>query len=297
MPMSLKFWFGKNWTNYVENALDDGSLDEARQSMLNCLPSDEYRGHTFLDVGCGSGIFSLTASRLGCTKVVSFDADANSVAATRSVKDRYQHLVPPGCDWQIFEGSILDASVLDARADIVYSWGVLHHTGEMWKAIGNAASMVHPGGWLILAIYNRAPYSESWRRFKRFFNLCPGLVQRLIVLLAIAWRHTGEAYVFLVSTLKGLPRSRFRQGRGMTLRYDAIDWLGGYPYEYASFDEVKTFVESLGFSLSKTITRMEATATDEYRRHSKLTTKLFNGYAYLTNSTGNNEFVFQKCGG
>jgi len=119
-------------------------------------------------------------------------------------------------------------------------------------------------------------------------------VQHLIVALSMIWLGMGQAFVFLVSMLKRLPRPALKQERGMSLWHDAADWLGGYPYEYASFEEIQEFVTDLGFELRKTLTRLPATSGEEHWRRSRFTTKLFNNYAYLTHLTGNNEFVFKK---
>src|ERR1041385_3007902 len=128
----MKFSFGRNWRHYVQNSLDERKLDEAKQSLLDYLPAEEYRDKIFLDIGSGSGIFSLNAARLGAAKVVSFDVDPNSVETTRLVKEKFKHLIPANTDWEIHQASILDDSRPQITGDIVYSWGVLHHTGNMW---------------------------------------------------------------------------------------------------------------------------------------------------------------------
>ena len=88
---------------------------------------------TFLDVGCGSGLHSPAALTAGAKRIVSFDLDSDSVETSR----RLWELVGKPKNWVICQGSILDHEFVTTLepADIVYSWGVLHHTGDMWTAL------------------------------------------------------------------------------------------------------------------------------------------------------------------
>lgn len=126
--------------NYVRQAVDEETILKARDSLLAYIPQSQFTGNTFLDVGCGSGIFSLAAARLNCRRVVSFDMDPLSVEATKTVQERLGGPVAGNTEWEIFVGDILSESLVSRykdRGDIVYSWGVLHHTGRMWDAIKN----------------------------------------------------------------------------------------------------------------------------------------------------------------
>jgi len=208
-----------------------------------------------LDIGCGSGIFSLAAVDMGAQRVISIDIDPKSVQACCEIKQRANV-----AHWTILEGSILDSDLIKRlpRTDIVYSWGVLHHTGAMWQAIGNAAGLVSDGGLFIIAIYNRHWSSSFWLKFKRVYNQSGGLIRKLMVWFLLIPR-------VMVRVLKGKPPLKDR--RSMSVYYDAIDWAGGLPYEYASFDEVISFCQERGFVLRDSI---------------------------RTNSIGCNQFVFQK---
>ena len=164
---SISFSFGRNWMDYVNNFLDEKQIDIVTKSFLRYLPEDEYRGKVFVDIGCGSGVCSLSALRLGCKKVISFDVDKYSVKATKMARDKFSSLLTESVQWEIFQGSILDGNLVDDfknQGDIVYSWGVLHHTGKMYEAIRKAGQLVKPKGYLMLAIYNRAPSSNFWLR-------------------------------------------------------------------------------------------------------------------------------------
>ena len=274
----ITFSFGRNWVDYVNNFLDEKILNTVKESLLKYLPEDEYRDKTFIDIGCGSGIFSFNALRLGCKKVISFDIDKYSIEATRIVKEKFSHLLPKNYQWEIFEGSILDEDLvnkLKGQGDIVYSWGVLHHTGDMKRAIQNAAKMVSPNGYFIIAIYNRVPSSEFWLRVKKFYNQSSLIIKKIMVYS-----------VFILGILKRkllgqATESLFSRERGMSIFYDVIDWLGGYPYEYATFEEIKNFVEKLGFDLIKAPKKLPSPPKTFLNRFSP-------------HYTGNNEFIFRK---
>ena len=73
-----RFEFGKNWSQFLSH-LNDSRIAEAEQSLRNMLEVDDLCGKRFLDIGSGSGLFSLAARRLGAS-VYSFDYDPRSVA-------------------------------------------------------------------------------------------------------------------------------------------------------------------------------------------------------------------------
>jgi 2-polyprenyl-6-hydroxyphenyl methylase/3-demethylubiquinone-9 3-methyltransferase len=163
-----RFAFGENWQRFL-SILDESRIVRAQDSLRRMLDVSDLTGKTFLDIGCGSGLFSLAARRLGA-RVHCFDYDPQSVACAEELRRRYFPLDP---DWRIDEGSALDSSYLSGLGsfEVVYSWGVLHHTGAMWQALGNAAGLVAPGGKLFIAIYNdQGKISNRWRAIKRAYN-------------------------------------------------------------------------------------------------------------------------------
>jgi len=258
-----RFGFGENWLNFLD-WLTDERIDAACGSMRNLIEVDRLAGKSFLDIGSGSGIFSLAAMRLGASRVCSFDYDPQSMACTRELRRRYFHDDPR---WEVLEGSVLDVDFVSplGEFDIVYSWGVLHHTGNMWRAIENAAGSVAPGGLFALAIYNdQGRKSEIWKKIKKLYGRTPRKLRGPIFFpIPLAWELLRM--VKLLSQGEMPLRNWWKAGeRGMSPWHDWIDWLGGFPFEVAKPEEIFSFLRSRGFTLQKLVTRLGHLGNNEY---------------------------------
>ena len=251
-----RFEFGANWRSFLE-LLDDERVEEAERSLREMLSVDSLVGRSFLDVGSGSGLFSLAARRLGAERVHSFDFDPQSVACTRELRRRYQGDDPA---WAVTEGSALDEEFLASlgRWDVVYAWGVLHHTGAMWRALELVQARVDEGGRLFLSLYNdQGPWSQAWRVVKRVYNRLPASLRPLLTVTIVAPR---TVLGFTKALLLGRPRAYvrlwtgYKRSRGMSRWHDIVDWMGGYPFEVAKPDEVFDFLHGRGFELERLAT-------------------------------------------
>jgi 2-polyprenyl-6-hydroxyphenyl methylase/3-demethylubiquinone-9 3-methyltransferase len=248
-----RFEFGENWARFLA-VLDDARIAEAERSLREMLETDRLDGRSFLDIGCGSGLFSLAAMRLGAERVHSLDFDPASVACAQELRRRYE----PGSErWTIEAGSALDRGYLESlgKFDVVYSWGVLHHTGAMWEAIDNATVPVADGGTLFISIYNdQGVRSRVWTRVKRGYNRLPEQLRTPYVVAVMAPR---EALSFAASTARGRPQSYIQawrgygRARGMSRWHDLVDWVGGYPFEVASPEAVFHYLRDRGFALRR----------------------------------------------
>jgi 2-polyprenyl-3-methyl-5-hydroxy-6-metoxy-1,4-benzoquinol methylase len=241
LELKSHFSFGENWSQYAQK-IDQSRIEQAEQSLLRLVGREAITGRTFLDIGCGSGLFSLAAVRLGCKQLLAVDLDPKSVATTR----RTLSLHAPNSNWDCRNISVFDLDPLTLGTfDVVYSWGVLHHTGAMYKAIAKASKMVAPDGMLTLALYAKTPFCGLWRIEKRIYSRAPKWAQRVIEAVYV------EA-VRLRLALKGESlkkrREEYWKGRGMDMYCDTRDWLGGYPYESISPDEVMGYMKQLGFA-------------------------------------------------
>ena len=245
-----RFEFGKNWRSFLA-ALDEERIEVAVESLQQMLDAELLAGKRFLDIGCGSGLFSLAAHRLGAT-VDSLDFDAESVTCTGELKQRYGSPKP---EWEIRQGSVLDETLMQSLdlADVVYSWGVLHHTGNLDRAIRIAARATKPGGLFCLAIYNdQGRASRRWLAIKRIYNRLPKLL-RPIWVVAIAGICEGKFALARLSRLKNpLPFNDWRakkRDRGMSAWHDWVDWIGGLPFEVATPESIEATLAELGFQV------------------------------------------------
>lgn len=236
-----RFAFGENWLGFLQ-VLDENRIRRAEQSLRERLDTETLKGRSFLDLGSGSGLFSLAARRLGA-RVRSVDYDPQSVACTEELRKRHFADDP---DWTVEPGSALDPEFLLrlGQFDVVYSWGVLHHTGDMWKAMSLVTDSVRPGGQLFLAIYNdQGLISRYWTLVKRAYNR--NTVARVLLTVLHAPYLVGARW--LVRAFK----HRRPLERGMSLWHDMIDWLGGYPFEVARPEAVFRFFRKRGFVLQE----------------------------------------------
>lgn len=260
-----RFPFGRNWVRFM-SVLDKDRIAAAEASLATVLGFRDLAGKSFLDIGSGSGLMSLAACRLGA-RVTSFDYDPESVACTESL--RRMHFAEG--DWQIATGSVLDPNFMKSLGvfDIVYSWGVLHHTGDMWRAMELASSLpAQNGGLLVLAIYNdQGSVSAIWKVIKKMY--CSSLIGKILV-ISLVVPYFCISHFFKDTLRLRNPFRRYiiyRNNRGMSVIHDWLDWLGGYPFDVAKPEEIHDFAASKGFSLIRMRT---------------------------TNHLGNNWFVFKR---
>lgn len=246
------FSFGKNWQNFLKT-LDDDQIKKAEESLADFLGgAKNIKSKTFVDIGCGSGLFSLAAIRLGALNVVSVDIDDFSINCVHYLKEKEGN----PSNWKIIKGSVLNKDFIKSlgQFDIVYSWGVLHHTGNMYEAIKNVAGLLKSDGVFYLAIYNDNKKrciegtSKFWHKAKRLYNSSGLFIKKTLLYLYMSYFIFGLIFSWK-NPIKYI--RKYRSARGMSWYYDILDWMGGYPYEYASVGRIILFFKKIGFLCKK----------------------------------------------
>lgn len=259
----VRFGFGRNWVDFAAH-VDETRVAEAEQSLRRLLKLESLQGVSFLDVGSGSGLFSLAARQLGA-RVHSFDFDPASVASTQSLKERY---FSGDADWRVEQGSVLDADYLQRLGtfDIVYSWGVLHHTGALSTALRHAGSRLNPGGLFVFALYRKTALCWAWTIEKRWYTRASAHSQKIaralyVGLTRASFQAAGRDFEAHVAG--------YYQRRGMSFEHDVHDWLGGYPYESITPAAVARQMRQFGLEPERSTSRgfslgLGGSGCDEY---------------------------------
>jgi 2-polyprenyl-3-methyl-5-hydroxy-6-metoxy-1,4-benzoquinol methylase len=256
------FSFGKNWHNFLKG-LNNEKIDEAKKSIMKFLDCETLEDRTFIDIGCGSGLFSLAAYKLGASKVISLDIDEFSLKCVRYLKEKESN----PSSWEIKSGSALDENLNSLGTfDVVYSWGVLHHTGDMYKALENVKKISKLEGVIYLALYNkysvklRGGTSKFWFWVKKTYNHSGSLEKMIFEFIFMSYGIFG----MLICLKNPIAEIRnYKSNRGMSWYHDRIDWLGGFPYEFATVDEIVNFYGSDNF-LCKKIKSSNGIGCNEY---------------------------------
>ncbi len=238
-----RFGFGQNWKNFL-GTLDNQVLVKAAQDIKEWTSQESFQGKRIIDIGSGSGVHSFAFHSMGAKELLSFDYDNNSVEATR------QMWVKAGepQNWKVMQGSVLDDNFMGSLGtfDMVYSWGVLHHTGEMWKAINNAVLQVADGGLFWIAIYQKGPNFDADLKLKKKYNNSSDFGKKIMV-----WKWIAKLMIKRMLKLKNPFGWNEKIDRGMNVYHDIIDWLGGLPYEVADKHEIVQFCETRGLNFLK----------------------------------------------
>lgn len=234
------FAFGRNWASYAK-LVNEEQIEEAVRGLQR-LVGGRLDGKRFIDIGCGSGLHALAALRLGAAEVVAVDIDPDSVMTTRAMLAVHGS----GRCWKTLRSSVFDLNQNSlGMFDIVYSWGVLHHTGDMIGAIRAASDLVRTNGLFVVALYRQTKLCWLWKREKRWYSKAGPFGQAVakaiyILMFRVTFALRGQSFRKYVA--------RYGGNRGMDFYHDIHDWLGGWPYESISPADVRSVMKSLNMT-------------------------------------------------
>jgi SAM-dependent methyltransferase len=136
--------FGWEWNAYAEILPE--YEEQFRRWTVHLSPED-WRGKSFLDVGCGMGRNSFWPMNYGAGEGCAVDIDDRSLANARRNLARFPAI-------QVVRSSAYDLSFAD-RFDIVFSIGVIHHLADPPLALEKMVRAAKPGGRVLIWVYGR----------------------------------------------------------------------------------------------------------------------------------------------
>ena len=252
----MHFKFGRNWSSFAKQALSEQQIVQAREFFYRLISPEQLKGKRFIDIGFGQGLSLCLASEAGAN-AVGLDRDRDNLEALQVVQSHFGLETKP--DVKI--GSVLDSQVIEQLLesgpfDVVHSWGVLHHTGQMWKAIDNCTKLVARDGILVIAIYQTHWSSTLWKLIKYTYNVVPEFLQKILVLLLCP--------IIAIAKFIVTKQNPFDKERGMEFFHDVVDWVGGYPYEFATVEEIRAYFIERGFEEEKFFAAQVPTGCNEF---------------------------------
>jgi 2-polyprenyl-3-methyl-5-hydroxy-6-metoxy-1,4-benzoquinol methylase len=214
--------FDYQWRNLPDGdaMLSDPWFDERLTDILAELAGvrpEWFRGKRVLDAGCGGGRWSVALARLGA-KVTAIDFSEAGLERTRA-------LCEPLGEIETMRVNLLDPpeELRGRRFDMVYSYGVLHHTGDTFGALANVVPLVADDGLLFLYLYGVASWPLRERIRTNYVRL----------------RLAGLSFDEKIEALR-----RFYPDRDP---HQAFDLLSPTINDRLTFDEVKRALEGHGF--------------------------------------------------
>jgi SAM-dependent methyltransferase len=134
--------FGWEWATYAEMLPE--YEEQFRRWTVHLRPED-WRGKSFLDVGCGMGRNSYWPMKYGAREGVAVDIDDRSLAGARRNLASYPNVA-------VERASAFDLP-FESRFDIAFSIGVIHHVEFPEKALARMVRAVRPGGQVLIWVY------------------------------------------------------------------------------------------------------------------------------------------------
>ena len=162
--------FEYQWANLDEGAhlVTDPEFQQNGTNTLlqnTGLDKEWFRGKQVLDAGCGNGRWSWVLCKLGAN-VTAFDQSSSGVKTALQLNGDFP-------SFKAFQANILEDLGMPKQFDLVWSFGVVHHTGNSWLAIQNIAACVKHGGYLYLMVYGepRWDHIEDFQELNHYIEL------------------------------------------------------------------------------------------------------------------------------
>lgn len=188
--------FGYEWNAYAE--ILPQYEEQFRRWTVHLAPED-WRGKSFLDVGCGMGRNSFWPLRYGAREGCAVDIDERSLAQARRNLASFTSV-------EVMQASAYELPFAE-RFNIVFSIGVIHHLEHPELALQRMVRAVKPGGRVLVWVYARE--GNAW-----LLSVLDPLRRALLRRMPIAWVHHLSLYpavlLWLLLRLRMRPNAYFR---------------------------------------------------------------------------------------
>ena len=138
------------------------TADDSGRPFSLFVDFDSLEGKDVLEVGCGSGIAVQMFAEAGAD-VTAVDLTPWAVRTTRARLEAF------GLGGEVSEADAEDLPFKSDSFDLVFSWGVIHHSSDMDRALAELVRVARPGAQVVLMVYNRRSlFYASYKAFQRF---------------------------------------------------------------------------------------------------------------------------------
>lgn len=155
LPEGYQLLSSETWKNEVVDTM----------CKYSNLPAEWFRGKKVMDAGCGRGRWTYGFGKLGVGSCTSFDISENGIDATKSVAGEF------GDHFTVCKRNILDALDFADDYDMVWCYGVLHHTGDTYGGFHNLIRHVKPGGYFFFMLYGE-PRPPALGEYVYYHEIC-----------------------------------------------------------------------------------------------------------------------------
>ena len=216
---SVQSFYDEYWPSNVPN------LVKTRDYVFTILPDRNF--NRILDAGCGTGVCSLALAERA-NQVLAVDMSLQSLKTAVELAHKIgRHNI------EFKQASVLDLPFASESFDLVYSWGVIHHTPSPIRALDELVRVLAPGGLLVLAAYRKTRLTVIHEIARKFCLRLPPLLRKPVVkFVAIP--------IGIVAQLLGLKELR---DDNLSLESKIEDWLFVPEKHFFSFQEMRDLLE------------------------------------------------------
>ena len=223
--MQVSEFYKDHWTEYPLE------LQGVIQHLTELFP-EGVKGKKVLDAGSGSGMVSIAFAVMGAS-VTGVDITSKCIENGRKRAKAF------GVECRFVQS---DLTMLDLHEDfdIIYSWGVLHHTADAKASFFRLVEHLRPGGEIIIAVYLRTAFSSFWNFSRVFYQSSPGFAKT-------AFRRSASVLLNGYDAVrKALMKKERYMLRGTSNEELVNDWFGVPHRTFHTYTEVYEWFREKG---------------------------------------------------